>query len=68
MFNKQGMVFYLASTLLTNGQYTYIYSSAVVRHVFTIALLIVIHTIYSFRVRNQKHTSLPTGKMAAPAE
>ena len=30
-------------------------------NVFTIALLIVIHTIYSFRVRNQKHTSLPTG-------
>ena len=26
-----------------------------------IALLIVIHTIYSFRVRNSKHTSLPTG-------
>ena len=32
-------------------------------NVFTIALLIVMHTIYSFRVRNQKHTSLPTGKM-----
>ena len=27
-----------------------------------IALLIVIHTIFSFRVRNSKHTSLPTGK------
>ena len=32
MFNKQGMVFYLASTMLTNGQYPYIYSSAVVKH------------------------------------
>ena len=31
MFNKQGMVFYLASTILTNGQYPYIYSSAVVK-------------------------------------
>ena len=30
MFNKQGMVFYLASTILTNGKYPYIYSSAVV--------------------------------------
>ena len=30
--------------------------------VHSIALLIGIHTIFSFRVRNSKHTSLPTGK------
>ena len=30
MFNKQGMIFYVASAILTNGRYPYIYSSAVV--------------------------------------
>ena len=29
MFNKQGMIFYVASAILTNGRYPYIYSSAV---------------------------------------
>ena len=31
MFNKQGMIFYVASAILTNGRYPYIYSSAVVK-------------------------------------
>ena len=31
MFNKQGMIFYVASAMLTNGRYPYIYSSAVVK-------------------------------------
>ena len=31
MFNKQGMIFYVASAVLTNGRYPYIYSSAVVK-------------------------------------
>ena len=29
MFNKQGMIFYVASAMLTNGRYPYIHSSAV---------------------------------------
>ena len=29
MFNKQGMIFYVASAILTNGRYPYIYCSAV---------------------------------------
>ena len=31
MFNEQGMIFYVASAILTNGRYPYIYSSAVVK-------------------------------------
>ena len=31
MFNKQGVVFYMASAILTNGRYPYNYSSAVVK-------------------------------------
>ena len=31
MFNKQGVIFYVASAILTNGRYPYIYSSAVVK-------------------------------------
>ena len=55
MFNKQGMVFYLASTILTNGQYPYIYtcSSAVVKQCvynrFTNC-----HTYYLFIFRLEK--------------
>ena len=29
--DKQGMIFYVASAMLTNGRYPYIYSSAVVK-------------------------------------
>ena len=31
MFNKQGMIFYVASAMLANGRYPYIYSLAVVK-------------------------------------
>ena len=65
MFNKQGMIFYVASTILTNGRNPYIYSSAVVKQCasnrFTNC-----HTYYLFisGQKLKKHTSLPTGKIA----
>ena len=53
MFNKQGMIFYVASDILTNGRYPYIYSSAVVKQSasnrFTNC-----HTYYFF-ISGQKH-------------
>ena len=52
MFNKQGMLFYVASAILTNGRYTSIVRP-LLRKVHPIALLIVIHTNFSFRVQIQ---------------
>ena len=76
MFNKQGMVFYVASAILTNGRYPYIYSSAVVKqcasnrftNCHTYYLFISGQKLKTYQSSDWKNMPLTCEKLRAPQD